>query len=57
MIMLGIELHALVRLLRDHRFQENVIIIMIALAAVASLSRESRARNVARLIAWDKRRS
>jgi hypothetical protein len=57
MIMLGIELHALVRLLRDHRFQENVITIMIALAAVASLSRESRARNVARLIAWDKRRS
>jgi len=55
MIVLGVELDALLRLLRDRRFQQNVITSIIVLAALARLARESRDRSIARLVAWDKK--
>ncbi len=55
MIMLGIELDAVARLLRNPRFQQNVITGIIGLVALARLVREGQARNRARLIAWDKK--
>ena len=48
---------ALARLPRDKRFQERAITLVIALAAAAALARESQARSLARLAAWDKRRN
>jgi len=56
LIVLGIEVSALVHLLRDRRFQQNVIVGIIVLAALSGLARENRARNIARLVAWDKKR-
>jgi hypothetical protein len=55
LIVLGIELEALLNLLRSPRFQRNVITGLIGLAAIARISRESQARNLARLAAWDKK--
>jgi hypothetical protein len=55
LIVLGIEVSAVVRLLRDRRFQQNVIVGIIVLAALSRLARENKARNIARLIAWDKK--
>jgi hypothetical protein len=55
MIVLGIELDAVARLLRDRRFQETVIMCIIGLAALARLMRESQERSFARLTAWDKK--
>jgi hypothetical protein len=57
LIMLGIGLEALLNLLRNPRFQRNVITGLIGLAALARLSRESRARSLARLAAWDKKQN
>ena len=54
-IMLGIELDAVAGLLRNRRFQQNVITGIIGLVALTRLMRESQARNRARLIAWDKK--
>ena len=55
LIVLGIELKALLDLLRSPRFQRNVITGLIGLAALARISKESQARNIARLVAWDKK--
>jgi hypothetical protein len=55
MIVYGIELEALVHLLRDRRFQQNVITGMIGLAALVAMAREGRTRTLARVLAWDKR--
>ena len=55
LIVLGIELKALLNLLRSPRFQRNVITGLIGLAALARLSKESQARSIARLAAWDKK--
>jgi hypothetical protein len=57
MIVLGIELDAVARLLRNPRFQQNAITGVIGLVALSRLSRESRARSFARLAAWDKKQS
>lgn len=43
------------RLLRDRDFLARVITRAIGAAALASLARDSRSRNVARLAAWDER--
>jgi hypothetical protein len=43
-----------VRLARDSRIYQHVIMIVIGLAAVAGLGRASQARSFARLAAWDK---
>ncbi len=43
------------RTLRDRDFQARVITGTIAAAALASLAREGRDRNLARLAAWDRR--
>ena len=55
MIVLGIELNALARLLRDRRFQRNVITGMIGLAALVRLMRESQEHSFKRLTAWDQK--
>ena len=55
LIMLGIWLEAFLNLLRSPRFQRNVITGLIGLAALARMSRESQARSLARLAAWDKK--
>jgi hypothetical protein len=55
LIVLGIGLEAFLNLLRNPRFQRNVITGLIGLAALARLSRESQARSLARLAAWDKK--
>jgi len=55
MIVRGVELDALLNLLRDRRFQQNVITGAIALAAVVSMAREGWTRNLVRVVAWDKR--
>jgi hypothetical protein len=57
LIVLGIELEALLNLLRSPRFQQNVIMGLIGLAALAHLSRETRARSFSRLAAWDKKQN
>jgi hypothetical protein len=54
---LRIGLAALVHVLRSRRFHQRMIIGVIGLAAVASLGRETQARALARLAAWDKARS
>jgi hypothetical protein len=55
LIVLGIELQALLNLLRSPKFQRNVITGLIGLAALGRLSRENRTRSFARLAAWDKK--
>ncbi len=45
-----------VRVARDRRTWQHVIMFVIALAAAASLASDSQARSFARLAAWDKRR-
>jgi hypothetical protein len=57
LIILGIELGAVARYLRSRRLRENVILGVIALAALARASRENQARALARLAAWDKQRN
>ena len=57
LIVLGIELEALLNLLRNPRFQRNVVTGLIGLAALARISREAQAHSFARLAAWDKRQS
>ncbi len=52
----GVVVVALARLPRDKRFQETVITLVIGLAALAAIARESQARSIARLAAWDERR-
>jgi hypothetical protein len=44
-----------VRLARDRRTYEHVIVVAIGLAAAASLARDNQSRSLARLAAWDKR--
>ncbi len=46
-----------VRLARDSRSYQHVIMVVIGLAAVAGLGRASQTRSFARLAAWDKRRN
>jgi len=55
MAMIGLALAA--RLARDSRTYEYVIMVVIGVAAAASLGRASGARSFARLAAWDKRRN
>ena len=55
-VLLGIGLSAVARLLRDPGFQARVITGIIGLAVLGRATRESQARTVQRLIAWDKRR-
>jgi hypothetical protein len=50
-----IGLAAAVRLARDRRTYEHVIVVAIGLAAAASLARDNQSRSLARLAAWDKR--
>jgi hypothetical protein len=57
LIVAAIGLAALVRLARDRRSYEHVIVAAIGLAAVVSHGRAGRARSMARLAAWDKRRT
>ena len=51
-----VRLAALARLPRDRHFQQHVIMLVIALAAVAGLARQGKASLLARLVAWDKKR-
>jgi hypothetical protein len=55
-VWLRIGLATIVHVLRRRRFHEQVIICLIGLAALASLGRETQARVLARLAAWDKAR-
>jgi hypothetical protein len=55
MIVLGVELDALLCLLRNRRFQQTVITGIIGLAALARLAKESHTHGIARLAAWDKK--
>ena len=41
-------------LLLSRRFHEQVVLVIIALAALVRLARENQAKNIARLAAWDK---
>jgi hypothetical protein len=56
-IVASVELTALARHLASRRFMSQVITGAIVLAAVAELLRENQARSVARLVAWDRKRS
>jgi hypothetical protein len=56
-IVASVELTALARHLTSRRFMAQVITGAIVLAALAELMRENQARNVARLVAWDRKRS
>ncbi|MEP7022850.1 MAG: hypothetical protein ABJB47_03370 [Actinomycetota bacterium] len=53
-VLLVIGVAAFARLLWDSRAQQHVIMFAIGLAAVAALARESQARSLARLAAWDR---
>jgi hypothetical protein len=53
----AIGLAVLGHLARDSRSYEHVIVAAIGLGAVAGLDRAGRARSMARLSAWDKRRT
>ena len=55
MVVIGLAVAA--RFMRDKRTHETAIMVVIAVAAVAGLGRASRAKSVARLAAWDKRRT
>lgn len=55
LIVLGVEAAALTRYLRSSRFLEQVTVGVIVLAALSRMSRENRARALARLAAWDRR--
>jgi hypothetical protein len=55
-IVASVELAALARHLASRRFVTQVITGATVLAAVAELLRENEARNVARLVAWDRKR-
>jgi hypothetical protein len=48
---------AAARIARDRRTYERVIIFALVLAAAAGIARDNQARSVARLAAWDKRRT
>ena len=54
-VVLGIGLSAGARLLRDPAFQARVITGIIGVAVLGRAIRESQARTVQRLTAWDKR--
>jgi hypothetical protein len=56
-VMLMIGLGAAANLVRSRGFHEMVIVGVIGLAALARMSRENQARNLARVAAWDKRRN
>jgi hypothetical protein len=56
-VMLMIGLGAATNLVRSRRFHEMVIVGVIGLAALARMSKENQARNLARVAAWDKRRN
>ena len=56
-VVAGIGLTALAGYLRSNRSVHGVIAAAIVLAAVAGLLRENQTRNIARLVAWDKRGS
>jgi hypothetical protein len=55
MIVRWVGLDALIHLLRDRRFQENLITAIIGLAALRHMGKEGRTRMLARVLAWDKR--
>jgi len=55
MVMLWIGLAAVIRLLRDPRFQARVITGIIGLAVLRRAVQESNAHTRERLIAWDQR--
>jgi hypothetical protein len=48
---------AAARIARDRRTYERVIIFALVLAAAAGMARDNQARSLARLAAWDKRRT
>ena len=52
-----IGLVAVARLPLDKGAQRTALTIAIGVAAVASLARENQAASLARLVAWDQRRS
>ena len=54
-VLMGIGLAVVARLLRDPGFQARVITGIIGLAVLQRAMKESQARTVQRLIAWDKR--
>jgi len=49
---LTIAASAVTRLLRDRRFQANVITLAIGAAALAGLAREGQTRSLSRLATW-----
>jgi len=51
-IVLTIAASAVTRLLRDRRFQTNVITLAIGAAALAGLAREGQTRSLSRVAAW-----
>jgi hypothetical protein len=55
--MLGVELDALLRLLRSRQFQQKVITGIIVLAALARLAKEGQTHGIERLVAWDKKQN
>ena len=57
MIVAIIGLRAAARLARHPRTHAAVIVAVIAVAALAGMGRASRTQSLARLAAWDKRRS
>jgi hypothetical protein len=57
MVMAMIGGAAAARIARDRRTYERMIIFALVLAAAAGLARDSQARSVARLAAWDNRRT
>jgi hypothetical protein len=55
MVMRWVELDAVIQLLRNRRFQENLITAIIGLAALRHMGKESRTRMLTRVLEWDKR--
>jgi hypothetical protein len=55
-VVLGVGLLAAARVLRNRRFDEQVIVAVLALAALAQMSRKEIALAVKDLIAWDNAR-
>jgi hypothetical protein len=55
MIVRWVELDALVRVLRNRQFQQNLVTGIIGLAALGRMVREGRTHMFTRLTAWDKR--
>jgi hypothetical protein len=57
MVLAAIGVTVTARIVRDRRTYERVILLAILLAAAAGIARAGEVRFMARLIAWDKRRT